>query len=171
MIVGKITPKYFPKIFGKNQDEPLNKEKVIVKFKQLKNKNKITKSIEKIASGYLQIASENMANAIKKISIQRGHDITKYTLSCYGGASGQHACSVANSLGIKKIVFNKFSGVLSAYGMGISSVRSYRQKNVNEKLNDKNLKNLNKTFDTLKQECLDELFKKSNEQKKNNCKL
>ena len=166
LIVGKISPKYFPKIFGKNQDKPLNKEKVIAKFKQLKNKNKITKSIEKIASGYLQIASENMANAIKKISIQRGHDITKYTLSCYGGASGQHACSVANSLGIKKIVFNKFSGVLSAYGMGISSVRSYRQKNVNEKLNHKNLNNLNKIFDTLKQECFDELFKKSNEPKK-----
>ena len=139
---------------------------MITKFKQLKNKNKITKSIEKIASGYLQIASENMANAIKKISIQRGHDITKYTLSCYGGASGQHACSVANSLGIKKIVFNKFSGVLSAYGMGISSVRSYRQKNVNEKLNHKNLNNLNKIFDTLKQECFDELFKKSHEPKK-----
>ncbi len=166
LIVGKISPKYFPKIFGKNQDKPLNKEKVIEKFKQLKNKNKISKSIEKIASGYLQIASENMANAIKKISIQRGHDITKYTLSCYGGASGQHACSVANSLGIKKIVFNKFSGVLSAYGMGISSVRSYRQKNINEKLNYKNLNNLNKIFDTLKQECFDELFKKSYEQKK-----
>ncbi len=165
LIVGKISPKYFPKIFGKNQDKPLNKEKVVTKFKQLKNKNKITKSIEKIASGYLQIASENMANAIKKISIQRGHDITKYTLSCYGGASGQHACSVANSLGIKKIVFNKFSGVLSAFGMGISSVRSYRQKNVNEKLNNKNLKNLYKVFDKLKKECFDELFKNSNELK------
>ena len=102
------------KIFGKNQNEPLNKKKVVSKFQQLKNKYKIPKSIELIASGFLQIASENMANAIKKISIQRGHDITKYTLSCYGGASGQHACSVADSLGIKKIVFNKFSGVLSA---------------------------------------------------------
>ncbi|MDC3063473.1 hydantoinase B/oxoprolinase family protein [Alphaproteobacteria bacterium] len=166
LIVGKISPKYFPKIFGKKQNKPLNKEKVIAKFKQLKNKNKINKNIEKIATGYLQIASENMANAIKKISIERGHDITKYALSCYGGASGQHACSVANSLGMKKIVFNKFSGVLSAYGMGISNIRSYRQKNVNEKLNLKNLNNLKRVFSILKQECFNELFKKTNKLKK-----
>ncbi len=165
LIVGKINESLFPKIFGKNQNEPLNKKKVISKFQQLKNKYKISKSIELIASGFLQIASENMANAIKKISIQRGHDITKYTLSCYGGASGQHACSVADSLGINKIVFNKFSGVLSAYGMGISDVRSYRQKNVNEELNNKNLKGLNKVFKELKKECIDELFKNLNEPK------
>ena len=104
VLLGKLNPGFFPKVFGKTGDQPLNFEIVKKKFLDLsdiisKEKNEPMMDIFNMAEGFLKIAVENMANAIKKISIQRGHDITKYTLSCYGGASGQHACSVANSLG------------------------------------------------------------------------
>ena len=165
LLVGNLQEDLFPKIFGKKQNETLNLKVVVKKFKELKKKSNSLKSIENIAKGFLKIASENMANAIKKISIQRGHDITKYVLSCYGGASGQHACSVADSLGIKKIIFNKYSGVLSAFGMGLSNIRSYRQQNISKVLNLTNIINLKKIFKKLQINCENEIFKNQSKTK------
>src|SRR5690606_15482772 len=82
---------------------------------------------EQVAEGFLTIAVENMANAIKEISIQRGYDVTKYTLCCFGGAGGQHACAVADALGMTTVLLHPFAGVLSAYGMGLADVRVMRE--------------------------------------------
>ena len=85
---------------------------------------------EEVADGFLKIAVENMANAIKKISVQRGYDVTEYALTCFGGAGGQTGCRVADSLGMKTVILHPFSGILSAYGMGLADIRADRQKAV-----------------------------------------
>src|SRR5205085_11925445 len=90
----------------------------------------VRRSPEEIADGYIKIAVENMANAIKHISVQRGYDVTEYTLCCFGGARGQHACLVADALGMKRVFIHPFAGVLSAYGMGLADVRASRQRPV-----------------------------------------
>ena len=87
-----------------------------------------TRSSEEVADGFRRIAIENMANAIKKISIQRGYDVSKYTLNCFGGAGGQHACDIADTLGMTRIFLHPFAGVLSAYGMGLADVRALRHR-------------------------------------------
>src|SRR3546814_5082962 len=87
-------------------------------------------SPEEVAEGFLRIAVENMANAIKKISVQRGYDVTEYTLNCFGGAGGQHACLVADALGMTRVFLHPFAGVLSAYGMGLADVRALRERQV-----------------------------------------
>ncbi len=83
---------------------------------------------EEVADGFLKIAVENMANAIKKISVQRGYDVTEYALNCFGGAGGQHACAVADSLGMETVLIHPFSGILSAYGMGLAKIRANRTR-------------------------------------------
>ena len=100
-----------------------------------------------MAEGFLRIAIENMANAIKKISIQRGYDITGYTLNCFGGAGGQHACQVADSLGMTSVLLHPYAGVLSAYGMGLAEIRAIREKHFEQDLN--NIDNANKVIDEL----------------------
>ena len=100
-----------------------------------------------IAEGFLKIAIENMANAIKKISIQRGYDVTGYTLNCFGGAGGQHACQVADSLGIKNVLLHPYAGVLSAYGMGLAEIRAIREKHFEQDLN--NVDNANNLINEL----------------------
>ena len=94
------------------------------------------KSPEEIAAGFLRIAVENMANAIKHISVQRGYDVTEYTLTCFGGAGGQHACMVADALGMQRVYIHPFAGVLSAYGMGLADVRTLKQAAVEKTLSD-----------------------------------
>ena len=90
------------------------------------------KSPEEIADGFIKIAVENMANAIKKISVQRGYDVTRYALNCFGGAGGQHACLVADALGMTKVLIHPFSSLLSAYGMGLADIRATRQQAIEE---------------------------------------
>src|SRR5205814_6028914 len=87
---------------------------------------------EEVADGFIMIAIENMANAIKKISVQRGYDVTRYTLNCFGGAGGQHACLVADALGMTSVLIHPFSSLLSAYGMGLADIRSVRQQAIEE---------------------------------------
>lgn len=144
VLLGKLHPEYFPNVFGKSGKEPLNKK--IVKEKFLLMSQEVSKKtngsqidIFLLAEGFLKIAVENMANAIKKISIQRGYDVTKYTLNCFGGAGGQHACQVADSLGITSVFLHPYAGVLSAYGMGLAEIRSIKEshfesdiENINE---------------------------------------
>jgi len=144
VLLGKLHPEYFPNVFGKSGKEPLNTE--IVKDKFLLMSQEVSKKTDGLqidifllAEGFLKIAVENMANAIKKISIQRGYDVTKYTLNCFGGAGGQHACQVADSLGITSVFLHPYAGVLSAYGMGLAEIRSIKEshfesdiENINE---------------------------------------
>ena len=137
--VGKLIPDFFPKIFGPNQDKPLDADAVRKAFDEMAADVK-GKKAEEIADGFIKIAVENMANAIKKISVQRGYDVTRYALNCFGGAGGQHACLVADALGMTKVLIHPFSSLLSAYGMGLASIRATRQQAIEEPLGDKALK-------------------------------
>ncbi|HEY9669013.1 MAG TPA: hydantoinase B/oxoprolinase family protein, partial [Coleofasciculaceae cyanobacterium] len=136
VMVGKLQPEFFPKVFGPNADLPLNAEVVRQKFTQLAAEIGDNRTPEQVASGFLAIAVEKMAEAIKKISLQRGYDVSEYTLCCFGGAGGQHACLIADALGMKQVFIHPFAGVLSAYGMGLADIRVLREKAVEEKLDE-----------------------------------
>ncbi len=143
VMVGKLIPDFFPKIFGPNQDEPLDAKTVRHDFNNLAQKiilaSKSHKSAEEIADGFIKIAVENMANAIKKISVQRGYDVTRYALNCFGGAGGQHACLVADALGMTRVLIHPFSSLLSAYGMGLADIRATRQQAIEQPFGGKSL--------------------------------
>ena len=128
LMVGKLIPDLFPAIFGPGQDEPVDAEVVREKFQALVAEIGGGRSPEEVADGFLKIAVANMAEAIKKISVQRGYDVTRYTLNAFGGASGQHACMVADALAMKTVLIHPYSGLLSAYGMGLADIRAVRQK-------------------------------------------
>ena len=154
VMLGKLQPKHFPHVFGKHANESLDADIVEKKFNALAEKianatGKPKQAPEEIASGFLKIAVENMANAIKKISVQRGYDITKYTLNSFGGAGGQHACLVADSLGIKRILLHPYAGVLSAYGIGLADIRIIGERQVDHPLTNHTIKFLKKNFSEL----------------------
>ncbi|MBN9064502.1 MAG: 5-oxoprolinase [Rhizobiales bacterium 65-9] len=128
VMVGKLIPDFFPPIFGAGQNEPLDRAAVEQKFRALAAEVGDGRSPEEVADGFIQIAVANMAEAIKKISVQRGYDITRYALNCFGGAGGQHACLVADALGMTTVLIHPLSGLLSAYGMGLANVRATRQR-------------------------------------------
>ncbi len=132
VMLGKLVPDFFPAIFGPAQNEPLDagivRERFTALAKDVAAKTGVTRTPEEVADGFIQIAVAAMAEAIKKISVQRGYDITRYALNSFGGAGGQHACLVADALGMKKVLLHPFSGLLSAYGMGLADVRATRQK-------------------------------------------
>jgi 5-oxoprolinase (ATP-hydrolysing) len=139
VILGKINPNYFPKIFGPTADKALDKEIVIKKFKELANSISVETGLsplspEETATGFLRIAVQNMARAIKKISVDRGYNITEYTLNCFGGAGGQHACAVADALSMNTVFLHPYSGVLSAYGMGLADIRALKEQHFNQDL-------------------------------------
>jgi len=126
LLLGRIIPHYFPKVFGTNHDQNLDEEVIRKKFQerseQIFKSTGIRKTPEEVALGYIQIANENMAKPIKEISVARGFNVQEYTLACFGGAGAQHACAIARSLGIKKILLHPLAGVLSAYGMILADV-------------------------------------------------
>ncbi|SDU27380.1 hydantoinase B/oxoprolinase family protein [Stappia sp. ES.058] len=142
VMVGKLRPDFFPRIFGPGRDEPLDRDAVVEKFKAMAAEISDGRTAEEVAEGFLKIAVENMANAIKKISVQRGYDVTDYALTCFGGAGGQHACSVADSLGMTTVIVHPLSGILSAYGMGLADIRATRQQAVVRRLEDSALADL-----------------------------
>ncbi|MEH6522342.1 hydantoinase B/oxoprolinase family protein [Sulfitobacter sp.] len=127
VLLGKLQPDFFPPVFGPHADQPLDVDAVRNKFEIMATEIGNGLSVEEIAQGFLRIAVENMANAIKKISVQRGYDVTKYTMNCFGGAGGQHACLVADALGMESVFIHPFAGVLSAFGMGLADVRAMRE--------------------------------------------
>ncbi|MGA7182068.1 MAG: hydantoinase B/oxoprolinase family protein, partial [Pseudolabrys sp.] len=129
VMVGKLIPEFFPKIFGPSQNLPLDAHAVRDAFTELAQQVGGRKA-EEIADGFIKIAVENMANAIKKISVQRGYDVTRYALNCFGGAGGQHACLVADALGMTRVLMHPFSSLLSAYGMGLADIRATREQAV-----------------------------------------
>ena len=127
VLLGKLQPDQFPNVFGPGADQPLDVVAVRSKFEALAREIGTGMTVEEVAQGFLRIAVENMANAIKKISVQRGYDVTKYTMNCFGGAGGQHACLVADALGMQSVFIHPFAGVLSAFGMGLADVRAMRE--------------------------------------------
>jgi len=132
VMLGKIQPKYFPAVFGPQADETLDHEAVVQKFtdmaEEIYRATGKRRAPEEVAEGFIEIAVGNMANAIKFISVQRGHDVTEYTLTTFGGAGGQHACLVADALGMTRVFAHPFAGVLSAYGMGLADQTSMREQ-------------------------------------------
>ncbi len=131
VMLGKLQPDFFPAVFGPSADQPLDAGIVREKFEALRAEIQAAtgdeRSIEEVAEGFLQIAVNNMASAIRKISVQRGHDVTRYALNCFGGAGGQHACLVADALGLETVFIHPRAGVLSAYGMGLADVIALRE--------------------------------------------
>jgi 5-oxoprolinase (ATP-hydrolysing) len=153
LLVGKLHPRFFPKVFGPDADQPLDGQAARRGFEKLAAEVEaatgMRRSPEELAHGCLAIAVDNMANAIKKISIQRGHDISGYVLCCFGGAAGQHACWVADSLGLKRVLVHPLASVLSAYGMGLADVRTLRQRALEAPLEDALMPRLEATIGEL----------------------
>ena len=143
VMLGRILPAHFPHAFGEEGNEPLDHALVEQKFTDLTARiSRVTRqelTPETVAEGYLRIAVDNMANAIKRISIQRGYDPTEFSLCCFGGAGGQHACRVAEELGIGTVLIHPLAGVLSAFGIGTAPLRAYRQQTIDRPLNDRSL--------------------------------
>jgi 5-oxoprolinase (ATP-hydrolysing) len=142
VMVGKLIPDFFPKIFGPQQNQPLDADAVHSAFAALAKEIGDGRAPEDVADGFIKIAVENMANAIKKISVQRGYDVTRYALNCFGGAGGQHACLVADALGMTSVLIHPLSSLLSAYGMGLADIRSVRQQAIEEPFGTKARKSL-----------------------------
>src|SRR5918999_2131248 len=136
VMLGRIQPAHFPHVFGPNGDQPLDAAVVRDKFAALAAEIGDGRSPEEVAAGFLEIAVANMANAIKKISVQRGYDVTEYVLATFGGAGGQHACAVADALGMTQVLIHPLAGVLSAYGMGLADVTAMRESAVEAPLAD-----------------------------------
>lgn len=127
LMLGKLAPELFPAIFGANANEPLDLDAVRAAFGALANELGDGRTAEDVADGAIRIAVENMANAIKKISVERGYDVTRYALQCFGSAGGQHACQIADTLGMETVLIHPLSGVLSAFGMGLAPLRASRE--------------------------------------------
>ncbi len=146
VMLGRLQPALFPAIFGPGGDQPLDVETVRARFSELAERITETtgepRSPEQVAEGALAIAVESMANAIKKISVQRGYDLTSYTLCCFGGAAGQHACRVADALGMETIFLHPHAGVLSAYGMGLADLRRVLEVTIEQPLSDSSLEGI-----------------------------
>ena len=162
VMLGKIQPEFFPSVFGPNADERLDADVVRQKFADLAQQiadatGEEKRSPEDVAEGFLTIAIENMANAIKQISVQRGYDVTEYVLNSFGGAGGQHACLVADALGMKTVLLHQFAGVLSAYGMGLADIRALREQTAQADLTDEALVSLNATLDDMAKDAVKEV--------------
>ncbi len=140
VLLGRIQPDYFPAAFGPDGNGRIDVEVVARRFEQLAKdvRRQTGKTVDRdvLAAGFLRIAVERMANAIKRISTQRGHDVSRFTLCCFGGAAGQHACQVADAVGVERVFLHPLAGVLSAYGMGMAEMRSLRQRSVERPLGD-----------------------------------
>lgn len=170
VMLGKIQPGHFPKVFGPDADQPLDRDVVIKKFsemaEQIYRATGVRRSPEEVAEGFIEIAVGNMANAIKFISVQRGHDVTEYTLKTFGGAGGQHACLVADALGMTRVFAHPFAGVLSAYGMGLADQTAMRERSIERKLEEGGIPYLEEQLNALSVETHEELRGQGVEEKR-----
>lgn len=161
VMLGKIQPEFFPKVFGIDGNLALDGEIVRQKFQELAIEIQAQtgnhRTSEEVAAGFIAIAVENMANAIKKISLQRGYDVSNYTLCCFGGAGGQHACLIADTLGIQQVFIHPYAGVLSAYGMGLADIRAIRERSVETTLTQELIPEFQTILTELERECQQEL--------------
>lgn len=157
IMVGKILPDFFPAVFGPKGNDRLDKESVIDAFQKLARQTGPARTPEEIAHGFIAIAVENMAQAIKKISVSRGHDVSDYVLCCFGGAAAQHACLVADTLNVQSVLVPPFASLLSAFGMGLADIRAHREMTVEQALSGKTLQGLEAAIAALKSEVTREL--------------
>jgi 5-oxoprolinase (ATP-hydrolysing) len=161
LMLGRLQLAFFPKVFGPHADQPLDAAIVGKKFatlaRHIHRETGDKRTPEQVAEGFLAIAVENMANAIKHISVQRGYDVSDYVLNCFGGAGGQHACRVADALGMKWVLLHPYAGVLSAYGIGLADVRVLRQQAVEEPLDEALIAKLESLFEQLSASGLQEM--------------
>lgn len=161
LMAGKIVPEYFPRVFGPNGDLPLDAKLVRERFQrfatEIAQATGDTRSATQVAHGFLQIAVANMANAIRKISVQRGYDVSDYTLCCFGGAGPQHACLVADALGISRVFIHPHAGVLSAYGMGLADRRLIREQAVEAELGERLAPELERLLERLEADGREEM--------------
>ncbi|OQY48416.1 MAG: 5-oxoprolinase [Candidatus Parabeggiatoa sp. nov. 2] len=162
VMLGKLHGRFFPKVFGESGQESLDeaivKDKLTALAEQISQATGQQRSPTQVAEGFLTIAIDNMANAIKKISVQRGYDVTEYTLCCFGAAAGQHACLVAEALGIKTIFIHPQAGVLSALGMGLADIRALHEKSITAQLSNTLIDELNSVFKDLEKQGRSELY-------------
>ena len=153
VMLGRVQPQHFPHVFGPHGNEPLDHEVVVQRFTELARAIEAatgrSQSPEKVAAGFIEIAVGNMAEAIKRISVQRGHDVTAYTLTVFGGAGGQHACAVADALGMTTVLAHPLAGVLSAYGMGLAEQTAMREKTIERPLGAESEPELQQALDAL----------------------
>ncbi len=140
VFLGKLSPDHFPPVFGPDGNAPLDLDAarcgIVALTEEVNAATGQSLDPVEVAEGFLKIAVDNMANAIKKISVERGHDVTDYALQCFGGAGGQHACLVADALGMRRVLIHPLAGVLSAYGMGLAEVRALRERQVDSPVTD-----------------------------------
>ncbi|MFD8736662.1 hydantoinase B/oxoprolinase family protein [Streptomyces sp. NPDC059618] len=160
--LGRIQPDHFPKVFGPDGDQPLDDTVVRDRFtrlaQEIHERTGDARTPEQVAEGYLRIAVANIANAVKRISVQKGHDVTRYALTTFGGAGGQHACMVADSLGIRTVLVPPMAGVLSALGIGLADTTAMREQSVEERLEPSAMPGILKTADDLESATRDELL-------------
>lgn len=169
LLLGRIIPEYFPSIFGENEKQPLDSEIVAKKFADLvKVINKETGQnldVCQLASGFIDVANESMCRAIRTLTEARGFETGQHNLAVFGGAGGQHACEVADKLGISRVIIHKYSSILSAYGMALAEVVSESQEPNSEVLTAESLVNINKRVENLKQNTLNSLLSQGVNQK------
>ncbi|MGW1005323.1 hydantoinase B/oxoprolinase family protein [Streptomyces sp. NPDC002520] len=153
VMLGRIQPAHFPPVFGPDGDQPLDADVVHDRFtvlaREIRERTGDDRTPEQVAEGYLQIAVANIANAVKRISVQKGHDVTRYALTTFGGAGGQHACRVADSLGIRTVLVPPMAGVLSALGIGLADTTAMREQSVEAPLEASAMPGVRKTADDL----------------------
>ncbi len=153
VMLGRVQPEFFPPVFGPHGNEPLDRAVVVKRFSELAQRIEQAtgrrQTPEQVASGFIEIAVGNMAEAIKRISVQRGHDVTRYTLTVFGGAGGQHACAVADALAMSTVFAHPLAGVLSAYGMGLADQTAMREMTIEQPLGDDALPALKTALETL----------------------
>jgi len=160
VMLGRVQPAWFPAVFGPRGDEPLDRDGVVTKFGALAAEVQASgddASPESLAEGFLRIAVQNMANAVKRISVARGYDVTRYTLQCFGGAGGQHACAVADALGMSRVFIHPLAGVLSAYGMGLADQIAMREASLEQPLDGAGLHAANALLERLAGAATEEL--------------
>ncbi|MGP3925806.1 hydantoinase B/oxoprolinase family protein [Streptomyces sp. 8N616] len=162
VMLGRVQPAHFPAVFGPDGDQPLDADTVRRKFAELAREAADAtgdrRSPEEVAAGYLDIAVLNMANAVKKISVQRGHDVTRYALTSFGGAGGQHACAVADALGIGTVIVPPLAGLLSAYGIGVADATAMREQAVETELGEDAMPRIREVCDGLAEQTRAELL-------------
>ncbi|WP_030624179.1 hydantoinase B/oxoprolinase family protein [Streptomyces sclerotialus] len=162
VMLGRVQPAHFPAVFGPHGDQPLDAAEVRERFEALAREAEKAvgdrRGPEEVAAGFLDIAVLNMANAVKKISVQRGHDVTRYALTSFGGAGGQHACAVADALGIGTVIVPPLAGVLSAYGIGVADATAMREQAIETELTAGAMDRIRATCDALAGRTRDELL-------------
>ncbi len=170
LVLGRLLPEFFPKIFGTQEDQSLDLDASRHAFRNLTNKinahlkeiKRLPMTLEEVAHGYIAVANENMARPIREISIARGHDIKEHVLACFGGAGGQHACALARALGIRKIYIHRFAGILSAYGLGLADVVVEKQEPASRILAEPSLPGLLARLDDLTERTKADLSRQGN---------